>query len=247
MAYTSFSPQYAPAWIAKEMNIFEKNGIRADLVYVRGGVEATQALIGGDVSFINAGVGAVVDATLGGADLIVLASPSVRSETILAAKGNITSPAELKGKKIAVGSLAGPALLTLRMILQIYGLTDKDVNYLVSGPTVTRFAALNAGAVDATLLTPPYTLYAKKAGYTLFDNIPAVKEIEIANASIISSKKNATQEPLVVDRVLRSIVEGLHVLQNERCRYFDRIEEIPQNSESGGVAVYLSVLFEQFS
>ena len=111
MAYTSFSPQYAPGWIAKEMNIFEKNGIRADLVYVRDGVEATQALIGGDVSFINAGVGAVVDATLGGADLIVLASPSVRSETILAAKRDITSPAKLKGKKSR--SAAWPARLCL--------------------------------------------------------------------------------------------------------------------------------------
>jgi ABC-type nitrate/sulfonate/bicarbonate transport system substrate-binding protein len=100
MAYTSISPQYAPAWIAKEMKIFDKNGISAELVYVRGGIEATQALIGGDVSFINAGVGAVVDATLAGADLIVLASLSVRAETILVAKKDIVSPADLKARKL---------------------------------------------------------------------------------------------------------------------------------------------------
>jgi len=165
MAYTSISPQYAPAWIAKEMKIFDKNGISAELVYVRGGVEATQALVGGDVSFINAGVGAVVDATLAGADLIVLASPSVRSETILVAKKDIISPADLKGKKVAVGSLAGPAMLTLRMILKIHGLNpDREVNYIVTGPTAPRYAALTSGIVDATLLTPPFTLYAMKAG-----------------------------------------------------------------------------------
>jgi ABC-type nitrate/sulfonate/bicarbonate transport system substrate-binding protein len=212
MAYTSISPQYAPAWIAKEMKIFDKHGISAELVYVRGGIEATQALVGGDVSFINAGVGAVVDATLAGADLIVLASPSVRAETILVAKKEITSPAALKGKKVAVGSLAGPAMLTLKMILKINGLNpDRDVNYIVTGPTGPRYAALNSGVVDATLLTPPFTLYAKKAGYMLFDNIAALKEIEIANASIISTRKFAQQEPAVVERVVKSIIEGLHV------------------------------------
>jgi NitT/TauT family transport system substrate-binding protein len=212
MAYTSISPQYAPAWIAKEMKIFDKNGISAELVYVRGGIEATQALVGGDVNFINAGVGAVVDATLAGADLIVLASPSVRAETILVAKKEITSPAALKGKKVAVGSLAGPAMLTLKMILKINGLNpDRDVNYIVTGPTGPRYAALNSGVVDATLLTPPFTLYAKRAGYMLFDNIAALKEIEIANASIISTRKFAQQEPAVVERVVKSLIEGLHV------------------------------------
>jgi ABC-type nitrate/sulfonate/bicarbonate transport system substrate-binding protein len=211
MAYTSISPSYAPAWIAKEMKIFDKNGISAEVVYARGGVLATQALVGGDVNFIVAGVGAAVDATLAGADLVVVASPSIGSETILVARKGITSPADLKGKKVAVGSLAGPALLTLKIILKSFGLNSEDVSYIVTGPTAPRYAALNSGVVDATLLTPPFTLYAKKAGYTLFDNIAAVKEIEFANASIITTRKFTQQEPAVVEAVVKSIIEGLHV------------------------------------
>src|SRR5262245_10460073 len=41
IAYTSISPQYAPVWIAKEAGIFKKNGINAQLVYMRGGIVAT--------------------------------------------------------------------------------------------------------------------------------------------------------------------------------------------------------------
>jgi ABC-type nitrate/sulfonate/bicarbonate transport system substrate-binding protein len=211
IAYTSISPSYAPAWIAKEMKIFDKNGISADVVYARGGVLATQALVGGDVNFIAAGVGAAVDATLAGADLVVVASPSIGSETILVARKGIASPGDLKGKKVAVGSLAGPALLTLKIILKSVGLNSEDVTYIVTGPTAPRYAALNSGVVDATLLTPPFTLYAKKAGYTLFDNIAAMKEIEFANASIITTKKFAQQEPPVVAAVTKSIIEALHV------------------------------------
>jgi ABC-type nitrate/sulfonate/bicarbonate transport system substrate-binding protein len=32
LAYTSISPSHAPAWIAKEMKIFDKNGINAEVV-----------------------------------------------------------------------------------------------------------------------------------------------------------------------------------------------------------------------
>jgi ABC-type nitrate/sulfonate/bicarbonate transport system substrate-binding protein len=35
IAYTSISPQYAPVWIAKEAGFFKKNGINAQLVYMR--------------------------------------------------------------------------------------------------------------------------------------------------------------------------------------------------------------------
>ncbi len=211
LAYTSISPSYAPAWIAKELKIFDRNGINAEVIYARGAVLATQALVGGDVSFIVAGVGAAVDATLAGADLVVLASPSVGSEAILVARKGVASPADLKGKKIAVGSLAGPALLTLKIILKSYGINSEDVTYIVTGPTAPRYAALNSGAVDATLLTPPFSLYAKKAGYTLFDNLPATKEIEFANASIITTRKFARQESAVVEAVIKSVVEALHV------------------------------------
>lgn len=196
------------------MKIFDKNGITADVVYARGGVLATQALVGGDVNFIAAGVGAAVDATLAGADLVVVASPSIGSETILVARKGIISPADLKGKKVAVGSLAGPALLTLKIILKSVGLNFEDVTYIVTGPTASRYAALNSGVVDATLLTPPFTFYAKKAGYTLFDNIAAMKEIEFANASIITTRKFAQQEPAVVEAVIKSIIEALHVYKS---------------------------------
>ena len=86
IAYTSISPQYAPVWIAKEAGFFLKNGVNAQLVYMRGGVIATQALVSDDVNFINAGGGGVVDAVLGGADIFMIASPINQEPQVLVAK-----------------------------------------------------------------------------------------------------------------------------------------------------------------
>jgi len=86
IAYTSISPQYGPVWIAKEAGFFRKNGVNAQLVYMRGGVIATQALVSDDVNFINAGGGGVVDAVLGGADIFMIASPINQEPQVLVAK-----------------------------------------------------------------------------------------------------------------------------------------------------------------
>ena len=73
IAYTSISPQYAPFWIAKDAGFFRKNGVNAQLIYMRGGIVASQALVSNDVNFINAGGGGVDDAVLGGADIVMIA------------------------------------------------------------------------------------------------------------------------------------------------------------------------------
>ena len=79
IAYTSISPQYAPVWIATEAGFFKRNGVNAQLVYMRGGIVATQALVSNDVNFINAGGGGVVDAVLGGADIVMMPAPLRKS------------------------------------------------------------------------------------------------------------------------------------------------------------------------
>jgi len=219
IAYTSISPQYAPVWIAKEAGIFRKNGVNADLIYMRGGVLATQALVSGDVQFINAGGGGVVDAVLGGADIFIVASPINQEPQVLVTRKDIKEAAQLKGKKIAVNSLAGPSILSLKMILAALGLDpDKDVGFLVTGPSANRFGALSSGMVDATSLAPPFTLAARKAGYNFFDAIPGFKDAEVPNAAMVTSRKFFDAQPMVTEMVVKSVIEGIHFYKTEKAK-----------------------------
>ena len=219
IAYTSISPQYAPVWIAKEAGLFKNNGIDAQLVYMRGGILATQALVSNDVNFISAGGGGVVDAVLGGAEIFIVASPINQEPQVLVAKKEIKEIAQLKGKKLAVNSLAGPSILSLKMILAASGLDpDRDVSYLATGPSASRYGALQLGQVDATTLTPPFTSAARKAGYTFFENIPGMKEAELPNAALITSRKFFEAEPLAAEMVIKSVIEGIHFYKTERTK-----------------------------
>ncbi|TMA67381.1 MAG: ABC transporter substrate-binding protein [Deltaproteobacteria bacterium] len=219
IAYTSISPQYAPVWIAKEAGFFKKNGINAQLVYMRGGVVATQALVSNDVNFINAGGGGVVDAVLGGADIFIVASPINQEPQVLVTKREIKDLAQLKGKKLAVNSLIGPAMLSLKMILAASGLDpERDVSYLAVGPSSSRFGALQLNQVDATTLAPPFTFAARRAGYNFFEDLPGMRDSELPNAALTTSRKFYDAEPFATEMVIKSVIEGIHFYKTENIK-----------------------------
>jgi len=114
---------------------------------------------------------------------------------------------------------AGPSILSLKMILAALGLDpDKDVGFLVTGPSASRFAALSSGMVDATSLAPPFTLAARKAGYNFFDNVPGLRETELPNAAMVTSRKVFDAQPIVTELVVKSVIEGIHFYDTEKAK-----------------------------
>lgn len=219
IGYTTISFARAPVWIANDLRLYEKNGVDAEVVFLRGGTIGTQALNGGSVSFIASSGSAAVEAILSGADLVILAGYSNLLDQVLVTKKEIKSPAQLKGGKVALNSLSGGSILAVKIILSALGLDpDKDVSYLALGDPASRFTALKSGAVDATVLTTPFNSIAKRAGYNIFDDLPALKNIDYPSDSLISSREFVRKEPLVTERVIKSISEGIHFYKNNKAQ-----------------------------
>ena len=122
IGYTTISFARAPVWIANDLRLYEKNGVDAEVVFLRGGTIGTQALIGGSVSFIASSGSAAVEAILSGADLVILAGYSNLLDQVLVTKKEIKSPAQLKGGKVALNSLSGGSILAVKIILSALGL-----------------------------------------------------------------------------------------------------------------------------
>ena len=81
------------------------------------------------------------------------------------AQPGITSVKDLKGKTICIGGLLDINRVYLKRIMEANGLHDGDYDITVVGNTGARFAALKAGVVDATILTPPANFFAEDAGF----------------------------------------------------------------------------------
>src|ERR1044071_3115416 len=67
IGYPSISSRQAQLWVAKDEGLFRKHGLDVELIFLRGGQVAIQALTGGDPPIVT--IGNVIIANLQGHDI----------------------------------------------------------------------------------------------------------------------------------------------------------------------------------
>jgi ABC-type nitrate/sulfonate/bicarbonate transport system substrate-binding protein len=171
------------AWVATDAHIWEKHNLQADVRSISPSNAAMAALISNQAQFIQVGGSDAVSAKAAGVDVVVLAVPIPTYSYVLEVPASIISPDQLKGKKLAVDSYGSPPDIAIRVALRRDNIDpDKDVSILAVGDVPTRTAALIGGAVQGTMLNPPYTLDVENKGYHPLIDLAALK-LPYVNAS----------------------------------------------------------------
>ncbi len=132
--------------------------------------EQTEHLLSGDTPIARHGPDGDIVLIEAGRPLRIVAG-LVRKPplTIYGARG-ITSLADLRGTTLAAVSGKFGSSLALRMVLADAGLAPGDYTLRMVGGTGRRYDALLAGTVSATILTPPQSGAAARAGLPLLAN-----------------------------------------------------------------------------
>ncbi|HZS02263.1 MAG TPA: ABC transporter substrate-binding protein [Chloroflexota bacterium] len=214
--YTTTSASLAGVWMAKEGGYFAQNGIDADLGFVRAGAEVLAAVssrempiaIGGGVEFIGA--------ALEGSDHVMLGGMATKLAVSLYVTPEITSVAGLKDKAIGVSRFGAITHFGAQKILARNNLREgADVAVIQTGGVPESLAAMQSGAVQGAILTPPITLKARQLG---FQQLVDTKTLDIpSQGSVIGSTRSYVREhPDLVDRYLKSLIEGIHRLITDR-------------------------------
>ena len=73
-AITSISGSMVPPWAAHEAGIFNKYGLQVEVIATPSGVQGTNALIAGEVSFVQIAGGTTTGAAVSGADVKIVAT-----------------------------------------------------------------------------------------------------------------------------------------------------------------------------
>ncbi len=117
-------------------------------------------------------------------------------------KSNIRTPADLKGKRIGVYSLASGTRQNLLVMLHQAGLTERDVEIVVTG--LLNFAPLLQGQVDATAATDTGLLVGRRRG------IGEVDELRVADVLNVSSDLFVVRESVWQQKreLLRAFLRG---------------------------------------
>lgn len=216
IAYTATSPYQAALIIAKETGIFKKHGLDPQLILTPGGSLGFQAMMGGDVAMVMADGSAAVTSNLAGADVVIIASLLNTFPYSLISIPEVKKVNQLVGGKVAISRFGSATDVSVRMSLAKVGLNpDKDVTILQIGTQTTRFAALQSKQVQATIITPPFTLTARKLGYnTLIDmgqlNIPFELTALLTRRSYIKAQRDT------VVATVEALSEAVHFYKREK-------------------------------
>ena len=119
---------------------------------------------------------------------------------------------QLKGKKIAGSSPGGSATLLANQALKQIGLEPgKDVSVLqMCGNAASRYAVLESGVVDASLLSVPENIIAHEKGYNELLFLGDV--VEFPQNGFGTSEKRIRENPDEVYRMVRATLRGLQFI-----------------------------------
>src|SRR5256886_6129021 len=141
-------------FVTKEAKLYEKYGLYADPVAMRGSGESSKAMIGGSIQFSPIATPTVINADLSGSDLVILAHTLPGVVHAMIVKPEIKRVEDLKGKRVGVTTFGSLTDFLVRHILRKKGLNpDRDVALIQIGGDPERIAALKQSAIDAATLS----------------------------------------------------------------------------------------------
>jgi ABC-type nitrate/sulfonate/bicarbonate transport system substrate-binding protein len=187
VVYSALNMLTAPLWVAKEMGFFHKYGLDLDLIYVPSGTLGMQALLGGETKILAADGSSVINSRLRGAPAKIFIGMVNFYPNPFYSTQDIKTPADLRGKSIAVTRIGSSSYTATVMLLKKFGLEEgRDYTVLQLGSTQNRLAALTKGLINGTTLSAPESVMARNAGMKVL-----VSGAEIAKLGVTIQHQSA--------------------------------------------------------
>ena len=198
---------------ALDNRTFDKYGIHAEHVVVRGGNVAMAALAADEISFLYCNADANIVRIGAGADGKLVASPLIGLPYVVVARKDIKRPADLKGKSIGV---TRPGDFTFRLakeFLKKVGLSDKDVTLAtVGGTPAERYTGLVQDIFQATLIQPPLDARGKKDGFNVIYTLQDLG-FPFIYSSLFTNARTLKARPAVVQKTVAALGESVHFVE----------------------------------
>ena len=200
---------YVPLYYGQDKGFFAQEGLDLQVLVVRG-IVGVSSLMSGEID-VTCHAGSGFSAALRGVPVKIISVTRDRPVHELIVSAATNTPADMKGKSIAVGSLDGTAAIMTRRILQAKGLhAQKDVNFL-SMDTPARLQSLYSGRVAGAMMTSPAVYLALDQGYKVFGR--GRDYMRYLQTGVVSSDSNIKQKRERLVRFLRAWNRGLKVYQ----------------------------------
>ena len=216
-SYSALVPSGAPFWIGNELGLFEKEGLKVNLIYINSAARVMAAMLAGEIQLSLAGVGGLVSSHARGGDAVAIAGAVNKINVSIYALPEIGAPQELKGKKMGITRFGGLYDFSANFALKKWGLEPgKDVVLIQIGDIPSLMGALAGNSIQAATLQPPYTIRAGQLGYRELVDL-SKSGLEHQNTAVITTRSLINKSPNTFRKFMRGYSAALAVFHRQRA------------------------------
>jgi len=154
-----------PYEVARQRGYWAAEGLDVNLVYMRGGTQAINALLANSVDWVGTPIDLVVQTVAKGKQAVMIASTSRLPFFALVVgprAGDVRAVKDLAGKKIGVGNLGTTDHLMAQYLLAKEGVSPDAVEFVSLGPNL--YDQVVRGQVEAGMVQEPSLTLVERAG-----------------------------------------------------------------------------------
>jgi ABC-type nitrate/sulfonate/bicarbonate transport system substrate-binding protein len=221
-----------PTWVAQDGGYFAREGVPAELIYIRGGPQTISALVSGEVPFAQVYGGALVAAGLTGADIAIIAGIINQPFfSIITAKG-IDKPEDLRGKKVGISTFGSATDFALRLALKKWGLkADSEVSILQMRGVPEILPAMASGALHGGVMSPPTNMMAIRAGFKELAYLPQIG-ISFQHTSLATTRKYLEKNRPTALKVLRAYNGAIERIKSDKAYTLKTLSKYMSTTDS---------------
>ena len=197
-------PYYAPLYLAQENGYFAEEGLNVEFYYAAA-ADIVKNVAAGNVEFGFPNADAVVAAKAQGIPVKVVHTTYQEGlgAIIFGSDSGISTPADLKGKKVAVTSLGSANYFQLQAAMESAGLTIVGTGAILT--------ALTEGQVDAIVFSKLRTIELNNSGYAASE-ITCDQFLPSFGNVLVAGDKLVAEDPETVDGFCRALNKAIEYI-----------------------------------
>jgi len=235
---------FSPFFVGLKTGIYRSEGLEPQFIVMRSGI-IFPALLAGELDYTTL-YQSTMRSAISGLPVRVIATLMTKQSFFLFSQREIRRVQDLKGKRVAISNFASSTEASARTALKHHGLEAmRDVTLIAMGDTGLRFQSLLSGAIEAAILTPPYTVMAEQKG---LNNLVWLGDIvgDVPSNGLSTTVRKLKENPDQVQRMLRASLRSMRYTREHKQEALPILaKEFPgmdRNTLAGTLDFYLKAM-----
>jgi ABC-type nitrate/sulfonate/bicarbonate transport system substrate-binding protein len=197
-----------PLWLAKDGGYYRKHGLDVELVYAVHPAPMA-AVISGQAAMTSTGADLGLLAAFRDTNLTLNSSFLNKGSFAMIGAKNLTRMEQLAGKKIGIGRVGDPPYHMSVALLGKFGVSDKSVEWVsIGADAAARALALQAGHVNAALVTAPSYFRLEAGGFPVLASIADHEDIYVSTYHLFR-KDSVASNPKIAEGFIKAHAEAI--------------------------------------